>query len=103
MEREARQLLMAVTRIKTAISASGNRAGLANCVMDSRNWTLSVAMSHCYVECMLGANSSYALPMVFRFLFENAVDAGVGDGSKDLTQGLPDPHKDPRWLAAHGG
>jgi hypothetical protein len=105
MEREARQLLMAVTRTKTAINASGNSAGLASCVTDLRNWTLSVAMSHCYIQCMLmyNAKTSYALPIALRRLFDNAVDAGIDDGGKDAAQGRPDPRTTPLWRSTHGG
>ena len=103
MEREARQLLMAVTHMKTAINASGNSAGLASCVMDSRNWTLSVAMSHCYIQSMLGAKTSYALPIALRGLYDNAVDAGIEDASKDASQGRPDPRTTPLWRRMHGG
>jgi hypothetical protein len=105
MEREARQLLMAVTLMKTAINASGNSAGLASCVTALRNWTLSVAMSHSYIQGMLmwGAKTTYALPIALRGLYDNAVDAGIEDASKDASQGRPDPRTTPLWRRMHGG
>ena len=53
MNREVRHLMMAITRIENGIN---NSRSLTDGVMNSRNWTLSVVISHCYIQSLLGAN-----------------------------------------------
>jgi hypothetical protein len=93
MEREARHLLTAVTDLKNSLNRNDNRL-LTDAVMNSRNWSLSVVMSHCFVQSMLGANASNASSPGMataqpRFqnelLFGRAVKAGIRDGTFLLT------------------
>ena len=92
MEREARHPATAVDDIKNAIQRNDQRL-LASGVMNSRNWTLSVVMSHCYIQTLPGGNapgsSGFAgqatpLPTIqLDLLFPRAVKAGVEDGARD--------------------
>ena len=52
MEREVRHLATAVADIRNALSRNDSRL-LASGVMNSRNWTLSCVMSHCYIQGIL--------------------------------------------------
>jgi hypothetical protein len=91
MEREARHLLTAVADMKNGIARRDTRL-LTSGVMNSRNWTLSVVMSHCYVQTMLGKNAgSSGFPGMLHtgpgvqahLLFPRASEAGVEDARRD--------------------
>src|SRR5437867_9756705 len=56
MEREVRHLTTAVADMKNAVQRNDQRL-LASGVMNSRNWTLSLVMSHCYIQTLLGGNA----------------------------------------------
>ena len=88
MEREVRHLSMAVTNLRNSLNRNDNRL-MADAVMNSRNWALSVVMSHCYVQALLGANAgssgfsgmATSLPSIQNdILFGRAVQAGSDDG-----------------------
>jgi hypothetical protein len=91
MEREVHHLQIAVGNMKKALARGDNRL-LTDGVMDSRNWTLSVVMSHCYVQTILGANAGSSgfpgmattIPTIqSEILFPRAVQAGCEDGKRD--------------------
>lgn len=92
MEREAEHLRIAVKDMKNGLSRNDNRL-LTSGVMNSRNWSLSVVMSHCYVQNLLGADShgSSGTPGMLtpsasfqgEILFQRAAKAGIEDGYRD--------------------
>lgn len=92
MERELNHLRTAIADIKNGINSNNSRT-LTSGVMNSRNWTLSIAMSHSYIQHVLGAKapdkSGFAgqdTPDPSRqleTLFMNAVRAGGVDGIRD--------------------
>jgi hypothetical protein len=92
MEREIEHMRTAVRDMKNALARNDNRL-LTSGVMNSRNWTLSAAMSHCYVQNLLGADSGVGMsawhttsPVVQNLtMFRLAVLAGNDDGERDRT------------------
>jgi hypothetical protein len=92
MEREAHHLLTAVRDMKNGLARNDNRLTTSG-VMNSRNWALSVVMSHCYVQNLLGADShggsgfaGYLTPSASvqsRTLFQRAAELGTDDGVRD--------------------
>lgn len=94
MEREAQHLVTAIKDMKNGLDRSDNRL-LTSGVMNSRNWTLSLVMSHCYVQNLLGegSNGSSGFPGMLSpsasyqslVLFERAAKAGTEDGYRDRT------------------
>jgi len=83
MNREVRHLMMATSRIENGIN---NSRSLTDGVMDSRNWTLSIVMSHCYIQSLLGANpgrqagDSYLLAKFQLYnMFKKAAETGASD------------------------
>jgi hypothetical protein len=54
MQRELAYVQSAMSRLRAALNGPDpSSKPIADAVMDSRNWTLSVAMSHAYVHSML--------------------------------------------------
>ena len=94
MEREVNHLRTAVADMKNGINRGDNRL-LTSGVMNSRNWALSVVMSHTYIQSILGGgapNSSgfpgQATPLPWfqaEILFARAGKAGAEDGTRDRT------------------
>jgi hypothetical protein len=76
--------------MKNGLARNDNRL-LTSGVMNSRNWTLSAVMSHCYVQNLLGADATGGIfagqvtsPTIQGLtLFRLAVLAGVDDGARD--------------------
>ncbi len=92
MEREARHLMTAVADMKNGL-ARNDQTLLTGGVMNSRNWTLSVVMSHCYIQAILGKNAgasatpgmSTTYPWIQAdLLFARASKAGNDDGARDM-------------------
>lgn len=92
MEREAQHLITAIKDMKNGLDRSDNRL-LTSGLMNSRNWALSVVMSHCYAQNLLGADSAsssgfpgMATPSASfqaEILFQRAAKAGIEDGVRD--------------------
>lgn len=91
MEREIDHLKTAVADMRHGLLRSDSRL-LTSGVMNSRNWTLSVVMSHCYAQAILGAGAGPAgtpgmattIPSAqAAILFPRAAQAGVEDGTRD--------------------
>ena len=86
MEREIKHLQLAIKHIRIAAQQPQTTTGspLASAVMDSRNWMLSVVMSHAYIQFMLGKNAGgNAVPYFLAMLATRAVNAGADDAEKD--------------------
>jgi hypothetical protein len=86
MKREVDHLMRAINRIENGINCNNSRS-LTDGVMDSRNWSLSVVMSHCYIQTLLGANpglqASYSASIAeFQLysMFNKAAKTGADDG-----------------------
>jgi hypothetical protein len=86
MERELHHLVMAINRMKNGINGHNSRL-LSDGVMDSRNWTLSAVMSHCYIQTLLGANPGRQMgdsAVLAKFhlydMFHKAAEIGAQDG-----------------------
>lgn len=91
MEREAMHLLTAVRDMRNGILRSDNQLFVSG-VMNSRNWTLSVLMSHIYVQVAVDAGvtssgykglASPSATIQSYILWQRAIDAGVHDGKRD--------------------
>jgi hypothetical protein len=92
MERELNHLRIAIADMRNGINRGDNRL-LTSGVMNSRNWALSLAMSHCYIQTILGEGVSrssgfpgQATPLPefqSETLFARAGRAGAEDGARD--------------------
>lgn len=92
MDRELDHLRTAIADMRNGIARGDSRL-LTDGVMNSRNWTLSVVMSHCYVQAMFGANAKgssgfpgQATPLPgfqAETLFARAGRVGSEDGERD--------------------
>ncbi|MBS0522976.1 MAG: hypothetical protein JSS04_04995 [Proteobacteria bacterium] len=91
MEREAMHLATAVRDMRNGILRSDSQLFVGG-VMNSRNWTLSVVLSHCYLQTLVDAGvyssgfSSQATPSAFfqaSILFQRAAEMGANDGRRD--------------------
>lgn len=104
MERELDHLRTAIADMRNGINSQSSRL-LTSGVMNSRNWTLSLAMSHCYIQHLLGSKapqkSGFAGQSTpdptkqLETLFMNAVRAAAWDGMRDRVNapaGLPNFH-----------
>lgn len=88
MDREVKHMQTAITNLKHAArhSGSSSHVALANAVMDSRNWMLSLVMSHAYVQFLLSKHAfgTSGAPVMLTVLVDRAVDAGAADAAKDM-------------------
>jgi hypothetical protein len=92
MERKVDHLKTAISDMKNALSL-GDTTRLASGVMNSRNWTLSVVVSHCYAQSLTGMqapmssgrpNTASPFPeFQLDILFRRAIKAGIEDGKRD--------------------
>ncbi len=91
MEREAMHLATAVRDMRNAILRTDSQL-FASGMMNSRNWTLSVVMSHTYLQTVVDAGvGSSGFPGQMTplaawqgdFLFNRAAQMGVRDGMND--------------------
>ena len=85
LEAEIGHILTAVRDMRMAISQK-NTTLLAGGVRNSRNWTATAVVGHCYIQTLLGANLgeaySHSQPMAKFYLyslFERAAKLGVDD------------------------
>jgi hypothetical protein len=94
MEREIKHVHTAIKDMQNAVRSARPGAPLARAVMNSRNWVVSVLMSHAYVQQMLATQVSVNGPGTWivgpgaqgfwlRGLAERAVEAGMDDARKD--------------------
>jgi hypothetical protein len=94
MERELKHVHTAIKDMRNAVRQARPGAPLASAVMNSRNWVVSVLMSHAYVQQMLAATVSVRGPgtvtvgpgaqgLWLKSLAERAVEAGMDDAQKD--------------------
>jgi hypothetical protein len=86
MQMEVQHLGRAVVNMTNG-AKGGNSRTLTDAVMDSRNWTLSAVMSHCFIQSLLGAEPGQQAtddPYIARFqlldLFSKAGMTGANDG-----------------------
>jgi hypothetical protein len=93
MERELKHVETAIKDMRNAVRQGRPGASLASAVMNSRNWVVSVLMSHAYVQQMLATDWDHG-PGTFshgpgiqgiwlKNLAERAVYAGADDAKKD--------------------
>jgi hypothetical protein len=83
LEAELRHMITAIKDMKNGINAANSRL-LTSGVMNSRNWALSVIMSHCYIQSFLGANpgqgNTYQSARFYLYdMFKRAAEMGAND------------------------
>ena len=85
LEADIQHMLTAVKDMRNGINANNSRL-LTSGVMNSRNWTLSAVVSHCYIQFLLGANPGQRYSdntAVARFhiyeMFKRAAEMGTND------------------------
>ena len=92
MERELRHVQAAITNLRSAVRSGRPGAPLASALMNSRNWVLSILMSHTYVHRMVGAPMTGPRMMFppkqqitdLREMADRAISAGYYDAQKHL-------------------
>src|SRR5262245_33058355 len=91
MERELRHVQTAITNLRSAVRSGRPGAPLASAVMNSRNWVLSILMSHAYVHRMVAApvtGPGFMYPLgqqtsTLREMAERAISVGADDAEMD--------------------
>lgn len=85
LEADIQHMLTAVKDMRNGINGKNNRL-LTSGVMNSRNWTLSAVVSHCYIQFLLGANPGQQYGNSFRVarfhiydMFKRAAEMGADD------------------------
>jgi hypothetical protein len=89
MQKELTHLQGAISRLRAWLP---NRAAptstLADAVMDSRNWTVSLVMSHAFIQAMLGGDNPPERDQVEK-LAQRAASLGQMDGAQNLLLAKP--------------
>ncbi len=89
MQKELQHVQNAILRLKSLLpQRSAPTTALANAVMDSRNWVVSVVMSHAYVQAILAGDTPPSRDQVEK-LAARAASLGEGDGSRTLFLAKP--------------
>jgi hypothetical protein len=90
MQRELTHLQHAVTRLKTSLATNPgpSNAALADAVMDSRNWVVSMVMSHAFIQAMLAGDDPPNRDQVEK-LSARAASLGEMDGARNLLLAKP--------------
>lgn len=89
MQRELTHLQHAISRLKTSMLSRGpSNAALADAVMDSRNWVVSLVMSHAFVQAMLAGDDPPNRDQVEK-LAARAAGLGEMDGARNLLLAKP--------------
>jgi len=88
MERELKHLHTAIIDMRNAVRSGRPGAPLASAIMNSRNWLLSVLMSHTYVQDMLrgdgtGLSGASFPALQLDVLTPRAIKAGLEDAKRD--------------------
>ena len=89
MQRELNHLQSAVARMKAWLpqrTAQGH--ALVEAVMDSRNWTVSLVMSHAFIQGMLAGLKAPAPDQVEK-LAARAAQLGLQDAARNLIMARP--------------
>jgi len=91
MNRELAHTQMAVSQLRNALQnpASTTRP-LADGIMNSRNWVLSLMMSHAFIQAMLDNEDPYlSIQLVqTRMMAANAVQAGMDEARNEHIKDL---------------
>lgn len=89
MQRELAHLQNAISRLRTWLpNRSAPTSVLASAVMDSRNWTVSLVMSHAFVQAMMAGDDPPAWDQVEK-LASRAANLGQTDGARNLLMAKP--------------
>jgi hypothetical protein len=86
MQQETQQLMLAVQSMAAGADENKKTKALVDGLLNSRNWALSVVMSHCFIETLLGANPGQHMAndhMLARYnlydIFHRAARMGADD------------------------
>jgi hypothetical protein len=89
MQRELTHLQHAVSRLRTALpNRAAPTSALADAVMDSRNWVVSLVMSHAFIQAMLAGDDPPNRDQVEK-LAARAASLGEMDGARNLLLAKP--------------
>jgi hypothetical protein len=89
MQRELNHLQHAITRMKAWLPQRTNQGhALVEAVMDSRNWTVSLVMSHAFIQGMLAGLKAPAPDQVEK-LAARAAQLGLQDAARNLIMARP--------------
>jgi hypothetical protein len=84
MQKELIHLQNAVGRLRSLLpNRSTPTSALASAVMDSRNWTVSLVMSHAFIQAMMAGDDPPARDQVEK-LAARAASLGEMDGARNL-------------------
>jgi hypothetical protein len=89
MQRELQHVHYAIARLKALLpNRSTSTTPLAHAVMDSRNWVVSVVMSHAFVQAMMAGDTPPSRDQVEK-LAARAASLGEQDGAQTLMLAKP--------------
>jgi hypothetical protein len=89
MQRELMYLQGAISRLRASLpNRSAPTSVLADAVMDSRNWVVSLVMSHAFIQAMLAGDEPPTRDQVEK-LAARAASLGEMDGARNLLVAKP--------------
>src|SRR3954469_11443680 len=90
MTRELAHAQMAVSQLRNALQHPGSTKPLADGIMNSRNWVLSLVISHSFIQTMLdNENPYYSIPCIqTRMMAGNAAQEGMEQARKEHIKDL---------------
>jgi hypothetical protein len=89
MQRELMYLQGAISRLRTSLPNRSAPTGvLPDAVMDSRNWVVSLVMSHAFIQAMLAGDDPPTRDQVEK-LAARAASLGEMDGARNLLLAKP--------------
>jgi hypothetical protein len=93
MTRELAHAQMAVAQLRHALQHSGSTRPLADGIMNSRNWVLSLVISHSFIQTMLDNENPYfsMAAIQTRMMAGNAAQEGMEQARREHIKDLHQP------------
>ena len=90
MQRELAHTQMAVSQLRKALQHSASTKPVADGVLNSRNWVLSLMMSHAFIQTMLDNDNPYFSVRCIqtRMMAEKAVQEGMDQARQEHVKDL---------------
>ena len=89
MNGELAHMQMAVSQLRNALQHPGSTKSLADGLLNSRNWVLSLVISHAFIQAMLDENPYFSIRSVqTRMMVANAAQEGMDQAVKEHAKDL---------------
>jgi hypothetical protein len=80
---------MAVSQLRNALQHPGSTKSLADGLLNSRNWVLSLVISHAFIQAMLDENPYFSVRSIqTRMMVANAAQEGMDQAVKEHAKDL---------------